>query len=277
MLRRACRARGDREYGSARAPWWRVAVSDRLARLGGVVIGVPDPPSTGSFLRECIGFAVSADGERITASCAGDYGPRGQVAIDLRVAPELQLLEITWEVSDAYDLDALARRLAEREMHASRSEMGISFQDVAGNPLACVRSKSREHASPADDPLRPRRLGHVNLRAPDPPAAAAFYTEVLGMRLSEQIGEDLYFLRVATEHHNVGLRGGERAGLHHLGLEIDGWNLYQPILDRLVRAPLDQRQSGDGGANAPTHGSARPYRIGVTKAVGIGDAEWLPA
>ena len=29
------------------------------------------------------------------------------------------------------------------------------------------------------------------------------------MRLSEQIGDGLYFLRIATEHHNVGLRPGE--------------------------------------------------------------------
>jgi catechol 2,3-dioxygenase-like lactoylglutathione lyase family enzyme len=209
-------------------------VSDRLARLGGVVLGVPDPPKTGSFLRECIGFAVCADGERITASCAGDYGPRGQVAIELRAAPELRLLEVTWEVSDAYDFEALAGRLAEREVQAARIETGLSFPDVAGNPLACVRANSRESASPADDPLRPRRLGHVNLKAPDPRATAAFYMEVLGMRLSEQIGENLYFLRVATEHHNVGVRSGEHAALHHLGLEIDGWNLYQPILDRLA-------------------------------------------
>jgi catechol 2,3-dioxygenase-like lactoylglutathione lyase family enzyme len=97
-----------------------------------------------------------------------------------------------------------------------------------------VPTGAREDRLPAHDPLRPRRLGHVNLKAPDPPAAAAFYAEVLGLRLSEQIGEHLFFLRLATEHHNVGLRGGDRADLHHLGFEIQGWHVLQPILDRMA-------------------------------------------
>ena len=223
-------------------------MSDRLGRLGGVVVGVPDPAATAWFLGECLGFALSEDGGRVIASCAGDYGPQSQPAIELRDAGELELLEITWEVADSYDLDALARLLSERELDAVRTERGISFRDIAGNPLACVRAIDDDRAAPAD-PLAPRRLGHVNLKAPSPPAAAAFYVEVLGMALSEQIGENLYFLRVASEHHNLGLRGGERAGLHHLGLEIGGWNLYQPILDRL--AEFDVRLEYGPGRHRP--------------------------
>jgi catechol 2,3-dioxygenase-like lactoylglutathione lyase family enzyme len=57
---------------------------------------------------------------------------------------------------------------------------------------------------------------------------------VLGLRLSEQIADHLFFLRLATEHHNVGLRGGDCADLHHLGFEIEGWHVLQPILDRMA-------------------------------------------
>jgi catechol 2,3-dioxygenase-like lactoylglutathione lyase family enzyme len=218
---------------------------DRLGRLAGVVVGVPDPAATAAFLRDGLAFDVAEDGDGWSVSCVGDYGPRGQTAIALRPAESLGLEEITWEVSGEYDLGALERRLEAAGIAARASGDGLAFADVAGNPHACVRASGRQDPMPPHDPVRPRRLGHVNLKAPNPPAAAAFYAEVLGMKLSEQIGEGLYFLRIATEHHNVGLRGGERGELHHLGFEVEGWNVYQPMLDRLAEMDV-QIEYGPG-------------------------------
>lgn len=206
----------------------------RLGRLGGVSLGVPDPEATASFLSEALLFPVTRVGETIVASCVGDYGPAGQGAIELRPAGELTLLEVTWEVPEAYDLESLEARLRAWRVAVFPRTDALAFADPAGIPMACVRASTRELPAPPHDPLRPRRLGHVNLKTPDPGAAAAFYRSVLGLRVSEQIGDGLYFLRIATEHHNIGLRGGERGDLHHLGLEVEGWNVYQPILDRLA-------------------------------------------
>jgi catechol 2,3-dioxygenase-like lactoylglutathione lyase family enzyme len=208
--------------------------TERLGRLGGVAIGVPDPAAAADFLREALAFAVAGadqDGS-IVVSCVGDYGPSGQAAIELRPADELTLLEVIWEVPPAYDLAGLETRLG--DLSVSRREDAVAFIDPAGIHMACVRADGRRQPSPPHDPLRPRRLGHVNLKAADPGAAASFYRDVLGFRLSEQIGDGLYFLRIASEHHNIGLRGGERGELHHLGFEVEGWNVYQPILDRLA-------------------------------------------
>ena len=63
--------------------------------------------------------------------------------------------------------------------------------------------------------------------------------------MSEQIGEGLYFLRVGSEHHDVGLRGGTRRELHHLGFELEGWGHYQPILDHLAAREI-QIEYGPG-------------------------------
>lgn len=205
-----------------------------LGRLGGVCIGVPDPPATATFLGDGLSFAVAEQDGAIVASCSGDYGPQGQAAIELRRADQLTLLEVIWDVPAEYDLSSLEARLRAAGVTAQPREGGCAFTDPAGIPMACVRAGGRPNPAPPHEPLRPRRLGHVNLKAPDPGAAAAFYQDVLGLRLSEQIGEGLYFLRLATEHHNVGLRGGEQGDLHHLGFEVEGWNVYQPILDRLA-------------------------------------------
>jgi catechol 2,3-dioxygenase-like lactoylglutathione lyase family enzyme len=76
-------------------------------------------------------------------------------------------------------------------------------------------------------------MGHVNLTSPAPRTSADFFTGVLGLRLSEFIGQDLFWMRTGTEHHNVALRPGGRRALHHVGMELPGWHAYQPVLDTL--------------------------------------------
>jgi catechol 2,3-dioxygenase-like lactoylglutathione lyase family enzyme len=212
----------------------------RLGRLAGVTVAVPDVDATCAFLSEGLAFAVSrgADGV-VIARCDGDYGERGQAAIVLEPggADRVELREVTFEVGEDYDLHALAERLGRAGVEARvHGAGGVAFTDPGGVALAVVPAAGRDVAVPPYDALRPRRLGHVNLKAPDPPAGARFYADALGLHLSEQIGEGLYFLRIATEHHNVGLRGGANGDLHHLGFELAGWHVYQPLLDRLSEA-----------------------------------------
>jgi catechol 2,3-dioxygenase-like lactoylglutathione lyase family enzyme len=160
------------------------------------------------------------------------------------------LVELVSEVGDAYDLAGLARRAeAAGLVPEPDGDEEVAFADPTGVGLRCVRARARAVESPGDDPLRPRRLGHVSLKAPDPAAASRFWETVMGMMLSEQVGPGLFFLRIAREHHNVGLRPGERGEVHHLGFEVAGWNVYQPILDRL--AALGHRIEYGPGRHTP--------------------------
>jgi catechol 2,3-dioxygenase-like lactoylglutathione lyase family enzyme len=206
-----------------------------VRRLAGVLVGVPDPDATARFLGEGLGFACSAEGEAIHVTCQGDYGPRGQLAVVLVARPETELLRIRFALGGGHQLDRLASRLTEMGVaHERAPDASVHFTDPAGNRLSVEAADAALADLPAVNTLRPRRLGHVNLKALDVPRAADFYEDVMGMRLSEQIGEQLYFLRLGSEHHNIGLRPGERGELHHLGFEVDGWHVYQPILDRLA-------------------------------------------
>ena len=200
-----------------------------LRRLAGATVEVPDPTATAEFLREALRFEIRDGAEGPVAVCDGDYGGVHQAAIRLREGPALELGELIFEVAGG--LDALAGRLEAAGVAPSAGADGVSFTDPSGVGIRCREPEAIDRPEP--EPLRPRRLGHVNLKAADPGAAAAFWQETMGMRLSEQIGDGLFFLRINSEHHNLGIRPGERGTLHHMGFEVEGWHSYEPILDRL--------------------------------------------
>ena len=211
---------------------------DRLGRLAGVTVAVPDPDATAAFLSDGIGFSLHREGDgRIAVRCDGDYGPHGQTAIVLEPSGggPLQLRAVTWEAGPGYDFAALAERArAAGAAPAPTAAGGLAFADPAGLPLVVEPSAALAFPTPPPGPVGPRRLGHVNLKSDRPAATAGFFGDVLGLKLSEQIGDGLFFMRVATEHHNLGVRPGPRGELHHLGCELAGWQCYQPILDRLA-------------------------------------------
>ncbi len=77
------------------------------------------------------------------------------------------------------------------------------------------------------DPFVPRlakiqRIGHVVLRVPDFDAACAFYTDVLGFRISDAIDGQACFMRChpSPYHHGIALIKSPRAQLHHVNFMV---------------------------------------------------------
>jgi catechol 2,3-dioxygenase-like lactoylglutathione lyase family enzyme len=200
-----------------------------------VDVTVPDPEETVRFLSAGLGFAtVEAVPGAVDVLCDGRYGPRShQRPLRVQSGAEFSLTSIRFDLAEGIEPAGAAAALAAAGAEVEIVDGRIILRAPGGTRIE-VGPPEPALASLDPDPLRPRRLGHVNLMAPDPAATCAFYTQVLGMRLSEQIGEILYFLRFGTEHHNIGVRPGPAATAHHLGFEIAGWERYCPILDRLA-------------------------------------------
>ena len=114
-----------------------------------------------------------------------------------------------------------------------------------------------------------RKIGHVVLNVADLDAAVRFYTEVLGLRVTDRYPDGMVpggmvFLCVGTDHHGVALVGGarkaERSSLNHFALEVGS-------LDEVFRARAWLRARG-----VPLHFEGR-RRAGCQVAIEFQDPD----
>jgi catechol 2,3-dioxygenase len=78
-------------------------------------------------------------------------------------------------------------------------------------------------------PFALRNIGHVVLQVADIEASVRFYTEVLGLEISDRYPDSMrpggmVFMRVNADHHGIALVGGAakagRSSLDHFALEV---------------------------------------------------------
>jgi catechol 2,3-dioxygenase len=121
---------------------------------------------------------------------------------------------------------------------------GVVDLEGLGSPAArALRAK----APPAGMPFGIRKLGHVVLRVQDLERSTAFYTGVLGFRVSDVYPDSMMkggmvFLRCNPDHHCLALVGGAKEPprareLHHLAFEV-------ATLEEVLRAREHLRRQG---------------------------------
>jgi catechol 2,3-dioxygenase-like lactoylglutathione lyase family enzyme len=234
-------------------------MNERLIRsLAAVEVTVPSPAETAAFLESALDFERrSIDGvENLTTE--GNYGLETPARmLTLLPGDSLGIAGVVFETGSEADLREVSTRLdAVGVRHRTvdedaRGGHGVGFATEAGLPIEC-RLPARHFEDglrPSD--VRPRRLGHVNLKTPGPPAAAAFLSDTIGLRLTEQVGDALFFLRINSDHHNLALRPADAANVHHVAFEVPGWDSLRVACDHLA-ARGHQIEYGPG-RHAPGH------------------------
>ncbi len=117
-------------------------------------------------------------------------------------------------------------------------ERGRGIVDVEGLGREDVQALARRE-TPAGLPFAVRKIGHVVLKVRDIARSTAFYTDVLGFRVSDVYPESMMpggmvFMRCNADHHGVALVGGreqdaDNSELDHMAFEV-------ATLDEVLRA-----------------------------------------
>lgn len=214
----------------------------RIRRLGHVGLTVSDVATATRFYTEVWGLAVSTRG--------------GDGAIYLRAATEdhhvlalypgagRALHHVAFEVMDGAALSEAEAYLRRRGV---RVVEGITSSDEPGHGL-CLRIADPEGRTveffcdaqrvtpraPARE-VYPNRLTHVVLTCGDIDASYAFYTDVIGLRLSDWIEHAMVFLRCDTNHHSLALTAATKPSLQHCAYEVASVDMMMRGIDVLKR------------------------------------------
>lgn len=176
------------------------------------------------------------------------------------------LVAVGWEAGNATELDQLVKRLGEHGVEVTEAsasdanargvERLYRFVDPSGIPSElCCGVKL------ATDPFRSPHvasgfvadamgLGHVVLACRDMQESAAFYTELLGFRLSDRIRCDLHgfavdvlFYHCNERHHSLALGGPQEKRLHHFMIEVADLDDVGMCFDRALKAGVPLMQT----------------------------------
>jgi biphenyl-2,3-diol 1,2-dioxygenase len=228
-----------------------------VSQLGYWGFEVSDLAAWEAFATDVLGLAVAERGDAGSLRLRLDeYAWR----IALEQGPSDDLAYVGWEVPDARSLDALGQRLAEAGVHveegkpercAVRQVRGLlQCLDPAGIPtelywgpkMAATRFCSPRVAGgfQAGD----QGAGHMVISSPDEQATFAFYTELLGLRVSDYIdvtrGDSslsLTFLHANARHHSVAFSGMELPKrIHHFMVEARAFDEVGAAHDRALDA-----------------------------------------
>jgi catechol 2,3-dioxygenase-like lactoylglutathione lyase family enzyme len=83
--------------------------------------------------------------------------------------------------------------------------------------------------------VMPLKFGHLAYRCKDPVKVTSFYTDVLGFRVSDWMGDRFSFLRCGRDHHSVNFARYDEERLHHIAFEVADMAEVQRSSDLLAR------------------------------------------
>ena len=180
------------------------------------------------------------DERSVTLSC--DDEPRALVLLAAADDEEPGFARVGWELAPGCSLDAAAAHLDGLGVSYEREAGGLASTDLEGNalrilPYAEPASRLVPHARPAGlVPVgHPRKLGHVNFLTARIQEQKDFYVDVLGMRLTDWLGDGGVWLHVGTDHHVMALVDKGYAHFHHLAFDVVDIGQMRDALDHLGR------------------------------------------
>jgi catechol 2,3-dioxygenase-like lactoylglutathione lyase family enzyme len=225
-----------------------------ISELHHYALAVPDLEVAEGFLDD-FGLDVSEKDGGLVGRCPG----RDQEQVRLLQAPTKRLHHLSFALQSG-TLDSIREALALAatpiiEPLAGAGEDGLWVRDPDGNavqlldqtptparPVAEVHTNagaSRQRIGVAQwvqvkEDVLPRRLGHTLLFTPKQQQMTTFYTEVLGLRVSDTIHGKVTFLNAGPgDHHIFGFITSSHPGFHHASFEVPSIDAIALGADRM--------------------------------------------
>lgn len=215
-----------------------------IRNLQHVGLTVPDLEIGRSFY-ESVGLQARMAGKHLALRCKG----RSQDQVRLMPGKVKRLSYVSFG-TDAKGLELVRESLNyhDVQVHPAPFDIGIEglwFKDPSNDWVhVCINESMPDAPQPVpelntpgryrrigergctpDSRLRrasPLRLGHLIKFTSDVDRSIAFYTQVLGMKVSDRAADKIAFLRCGCggDHHVLGLAKSTHSGLHHLSFEV---------------------------------------------------------
>ena len=200
----------------------RVADLDEAARRWALQFGLTERSRTAN---------------RVELSC--DDEPR---ALELITGGRPGLDHVGYELSRDCTLEQARANLEALGIAVESLDDGIHVRDPDGNgvqvlPYREPGSRLTPHARPAGDLIvgHPRKLGHVNFLTGSHREQLRFFTDALGMRVTDWLGDGGVWLYINTDHHVMALINKGAPHFHHLAFDVIDIGQMRDMLDHLGR------------------------------------------
>ena len=195
-----------------------------IKKLSHVALKVRDMEAQASFYSEFVGLGETA---RDKAGCIYLHCNCDHHQVVLIPAEETGLDHFALEVKSAADLDIAVENLTEagiRYKVDESTELGqgrsLRFQDPLGFTVELVTGLDQVSPHYGVRSVQPRKFQHITLRSPDIKTGEEFYSQVLGLRISDWVGEDFVWLRCNPDHHGVAISRYPKTTMHHIAFEV---------------------------------------------------------
>jgi catechol 2,3-dioxygenase-like lactoylglutathione lyase family enzyme len=205
-----------------------------IGRLDHVALGVENSAEAANRWAAQFGLTIrEQSADRALLSC--DDEP---YCLELLAGETPGLHHVGWELRRDVSLDAASARLD----GAVQRDGAVWTADAEANriqllPFREPASRFVPHARPAAGTTagHPRMLGHVNFLTGAIHDQLAFYSETLGMRITDWLGDDGVWLHTGTDHHVMALVDKDNSHFHHLAFDVVDIGQMRMALDHLGR------------------------------------------
>lgn len=149
---------------------------------------------------------------------------------------------VAYELRRSCSLDNARQHFDELRIEWEEHGGGLRIADPEGNRVLVLPHREPaerwvSHARAATDQVvgHPRKLGHVNFLTGNISEGVDFYTRVLGMKITDWLGDGGVWLYINSDHHVVALVDKGYSHFHHLALDVVDIGQMRVALDHLGR------------------------------------------